>query len=140
MAKTAAWVFSLGLALGAAACASGGGAPASLKELERAQSGTLDVVLLSEDESLTQGKDSFVLEFRNRSDQQLVDVGSVRVNASMSMPGMAPMLGATSVNPTGTPGRYEVDAQLTMSGSWRIDLDWNGPAGKGSATLNGQVQ
>jgi hypothetical protein len=31
-------------------------------------------------------------------------------------------------------------AQLTMSGSWRIDLDWNGPAGKGSALLDGQVQ
>jgi hypothetical protein len=122
-----------------AACG-GGGSPANLEELERAQSGNLDVVLLSPDEGLTQGKDSFVLEFRNRTDQQLVDVGTVRVNATMSMPGMAPMLGATSVDPSGTPGRYQVEAQLTMSGSWRIDLDWDGPAGKGSATLNGRVQ
>jgi len=122
-----------------AACGAGG-TPADLKELQRVRSGALDVVLLSADEALTQGNDSFVLEFRNRSDQQLVDVGTVRVNATMSMPGMAPMLGATSVSPSGTPGRYDVETQLTMSGSWRIDLDWNGPAGQGSATLNGQVQ
>lgn len=138
MTRTTQWTLFVWM-VWFAACG-GGGSPANLKELERVQSGTLDVVLLSPDESLTQGKDSFVLEFRNRSDQQLVDVGTVRVNATMAMPGMAPMLGTTSVNPSGTPGRYEVDAQLAMSGSWRIELDWNGPAGKGSATLDGQVQ
>src|SRR5918912_118049 len=101
MTKTSLWVLSLCVAAWCAACG-GGRSPANLKELERVQSGNLDVVLLSADESLTQGTDSFVLEFRNRSDQQLVDVGTVRVNATMSMPGMAPMLGTTSVNPSGT--------------------------------------
>jgi hypothetical protein len=139
MTKTGLVCLCLGGAVWFAACG-GGRSPANLKELRRVQSGNLDVVLLSPDEGLTQGNDSFVLEFRNRGDQQLVDVGTVGVNATMSMPGMAPMLGTTSVKPAGTPGRYEVDAQLTMSGSWRIDLDWNGPAGKGSTTLDGQVQ
>ena len=111
---------------------------AALKEVQRVHSGALDVVLLSPTGALRQGKDSFVLEFR-AADGQLVDAGTVNVNATMVMAGMAPMLGGTTVNPTSTKGRYEVASDLNMAGNWRLSVDWNGPAGRGSASLSGTV-
>jgi hypothetical protein len=111
---------------------------APLKEIQRVRAGALDVVVLSPTGALRRGKDSFVLEFRG-SDGQLVDVGAVNVNATMSMAGMAPMLGESNVSPTSTKGRYEVASNLNMAGSWRFTVDWNGPAGKGSTSLAGTV-
>ena len=122
-----------------AACANADRA-SNLKEIQRAQAGMLDLVLLSDTGALKQGKDSFVLEFRNRADQRLVDVRAVKVNATMPMAGMAPMIGNTAITPSGTAGRYEVATDLTMAGSWRIGLEWDGPAGKGTASLQGRVQ
>jgi hypothetical protein len=112
--------------------------PTALKEVQRVHAGSLDVVLLSANETLHQGKDSFVLEFRG-PDGQLVDVGTVNVNATMTMAGMAPMFGESTVNPTATKGRYTVASNLTMAGSWRFSVEWNGPAGRGSTSLPGTV-
>ena len=109
-----------------------------LKELRRVHAGTMDILLLSEEESLRQGKDSFVLEFRG-PDGQLADVGTVSVNATMTMPGMSPMFGDTAVKPTATKGRYQVSSDLSMAGTWRVNVEWNGPAGRGSASLPGTV-
>ena len=109
-----------------------------LKELRRVHASTLDIVLLSEEETLRQGKDSFVLEFRS-PDGQLVDVGTVSVNATMTMPGMSPMFGESAVKATAMKGRYEVTSDLGMAGTWRLSVEWNGPAGRGSASLPGTV-
>jgi hypothetical protein len=108
-----------------------------LKELQRAHSGTLDVVLLSDGESIKRGKGSYVIEFRDGSG--LVDVGTVTVSASMPMPGMAPMFGDNSVTPSPTKGRYNVASDLGMAGTWRFMISWDGPAGRGSASLPGTV-
>ena len=75
---------------------SGGQAAKPLKELQRAHSGSLDVVMLSESDTLRQGKGSVVIEFRD-SAGKLVDVGMVTVNATMTMPEMAPMFGDNAV-------------------------------------------
>src|SRR4029077_7421089 len=50
-------------AAGGAGCRKAEQAP-PLKELQRARSGTINVVLLSDADALRRGKDSFVLEFR----------------------------------------------------------------------------
>ncbi len=121
----------------ASGCGTAEEAPA-LKEVQRVHAGALDVVLLSASGALKQGKDAFVLEFR-AADGQLVDVGTVNVNATMVMAGMAPMLGQTTINPTSTKGRYEVASNLNMAGSWRFTVEWNGPAGQGSTSLAGTV-
>jgi hypothetical protein len=132
------WGFLLTLiAATASGCGKAAEAPA-LKEVQRVHSGALDVVLLSPTGALRRGKDSFVLEFR-AADGQLVDAGTVNVNATMVMAGMAPMLGEITVNPTSTKGRYEVASDLNMAGSWRLSVDWNGPAGRGSTSLPGTV-
>jgi hypothetical protein len=118
-----------------AACGRGDQA-ASLKELQRAHAGPVDVVMLSDGDTLRQGKGSMVLEFRDGAGK-LVDVGMVMVNATMTMPGMAPMFGDNSVKQTDTKGRYEVATDLGMAGTWRFTVTWDGAAGRGSVSMPG---
>ena len=109
-----------------------------LIEVQRARSGDVDVVLLSNDGALTHGKDTFTIEFR-RGDT-LVDVGTVKAGATMPMAGMSPMMGSVFLEPGNTPGRYKADTDLSMSGGWTLKLDWDGPAGKGSASFQATVE
>ena len=111
-----------------------GGQTAPLKELERVRSGSLNVVLLSAEDTLKPGKGRFAIEFRDAGGG-LVDVGAVSVGASMTMPGMAPMFGETAVTPSATRGRYDVSSDLEMAGTWRLNIIWNGPHGRGEATM-----
>ena len=115
-----------------------GGGAARLTELQRAKSGTLDVVILSPHDALRHGKDDFIVEFRSAAGT-LVDVGDVRATATMSMAG-TPMLGSVSVQRTDVPGRYRADGEFSMAGTWRVGIEFDGPAGKGSATFSGSVQ
>ena len=114
-------------------------AAAKLTELQRLRSGTLDVVLLSPRDVLRHGKDTFIIEFRSTSGGSLTDVGSVHGSANMPMPGM-PMFGAIDVKRTNVAGRYAADGQFEMAGTWRMTIQWQGPAGQGSVTFAGAVQ
>ena len=111
-------------------------APAEeLLELQRVRSGDVVVILLSNDGSLTHGKDAFTVEFRRASNDELVDVGTVKGGASMPMAGLPAMLGSVFLEKTETPGRYTADTDLSMSGGWNLKIDWDGPLGKGSASF-----
>jgi hypothetical protein len=125
------------LVLVSTACA-GTDQAAQLKELQRVKAGALNVVLLAPGDALKRGKGSFVLEFRDAGGS-LVDVGTVMVGASMPMAGMAPMFGECNVSPSAAKGRYDVSSDLEMAGTWRLQIAWDGPAGKGSASLPGSV-
>ena len=107
-------------------------------ELQRVHSGDLDVVLLSNDGALTHGKDAFTLEFR-RGDT-LVDVGTVKAGASMVMAGMPTMLGSVFLERGDVPGRYTAETDLGMSGGWQLKIEWDGPAGKGNASLQATAE
>jgi hypothetical protein len=37
-------------------------------------------------------------------------------------------------------GQYIADTQLDMAGTWRLTLEWKGPAGSGAASFSGNVQ
>lgn len=134
--KIAALSFLTALILMTAACGKPGGSDQI--ELQRVHSGDLDVVLLSNDGALTHGKDTFTLEFR-RGDT-LVDVGTVKAGASMVMAGMAPMLGSVFLERGDVPGRYKAETDLGMSGGWQLKIEWDGPAGKGSASLQATAE
>ena len=112
---------------------------ADLTELQRVKSGVLDVVLLSPRDALRHGKDAFAIEFRATSDGHLVDVGEVRGGASMPMAG-TPMFGSLDVKRTNVAGRYAAAAEFPMAGTWRLSIEWDGPAGRGSVTFSGAVQ
>jgi hypothetical protein len=96
-------------------------------------------VLLSSSGTLRQGRNVFTVEFRKSGTDSLVDVGQVRANASMTMPGMA-MSGGLQVEPTDVPGRYAASAEFGMAGTWRMAIEWDGAAGKGSVNFEGGVQ
>ena len=127
------------LVVAAAAIACGGAGDAvKLTELQRLRSGPLDILLLSPHDALHHGKDDFLIEFRTVSSGDLVDVGKVRVSATMPMPGM-PMFGAFTIAKTDVAGRYTVNGELGMAGTWRLTIEWDGSAGQGSVSFPGTV-
>src|SRR5688572_31037356 len=101
-----------------------GGADSGLKEVQRVKSGDMDIVLLSEDGTLNQGKDAFVIEFR-KPDGSLVDAGAVTTSANMPMPGMT-MSGNVQVERSDVPGRYRATGDFGMAGGWQMKVEWNG--------------
>ena len=122
------------------ACSSSKPDAPKLTELQRTKSGDMDVVLLAQKDAIPPGKSQATLEFQTVADHHLVDVGTVKVGASMEMAGMGPMLGSVFVNKSDTPGRYTLDTDLGMTGTWRLKVDWDGPAGTGSVTFPGTVR
>jgi len=106
--------------------------------VQRVQAGDLQIVLVSPTGVLAQGRNAFLIEFRSE-DGSLVDVGTARASASMTMPGMA-MSGGLQTTPTGVPGRYETTAEFGMAGTWQMTVEWDGPAGRGSVNFEGTVQ
>jgi len=106
-------------------CSSAG---TDLAELARVRSGTVDVVVLSSDPGLSQGRDEFTLAFLSADDGRPLDVSSVRVSPSMPMAGMM-MFGGAEVEPADGRGRFTVATDLDMAGSWRLSVEWGGPDG-----------
>lgn len=109
------------VALGMAFAACGGkGGGGELKQISQQRVGDYVVTLLSESGQLKQGPNKYVLEFRKASDNQIVDVGEVKLSSRMPMPGMSDMIGGASATPSGTPGRYNVESNFEMRGKWNF--------------------
>ena len=103
------------------------------------RAGNVDIVLRSADAALRQGRNDFTIEFRRPDTGVLVDVGTVHASANMAMPGMV-MSSGLRVSPSGVPGRYVATAEFGMAGAWQMAIEWDGPAGQGSANFHGSVQ
>lgn len=123
------------LAAGVVAACGSGSPTSTLNEIARVRSSNLDVVLLSERPAIQEGQDIVTLEFRSAEGGNLVDVGVVKGSATMPMAGMAPMVGGLAVQRGNVPGRYTASSDLSMAGEWRVGLEWDGPSGRGSATI-----
>ena len=106
--------------------------------VQQIRSGDLTIVLLSPTGTLHQGRNTFTIEFRG-ANGSLLDVGSVRTSANMAMPGMA-MSGGVEVSRTRVPGRYQATAEFGMAGAWKMAIEWDGPAGRGSVNFEGTVR
>ncbi len=107
--------------------------------VQTVRAGGFDIAVLSPTGTLRQGRNSFMFEFRRTGTTTLIDVGSVRARANMSMPGMV-MSGGLRVEATAVPGRYAATAEFGMAGAWEMAIEWNGPAGQGSVNFHGGVQ
>ncbi len=116
-------IVALGLALAACGNKSNGGEASNLKPIQQQKAGDYTVTVLNETGTLKTGQSKFFLEFR-KADNQLADVGEVRLNSLMPMPGMAPMSGGASATPSGTPGRYTVEANFQMAGEWNFTVNF----------------
>ena len=137
MGRTAGYVAIVAMTVVSLACSRT--PQGSMKEVQRAKAGDLELVLLGQSDALAQGKGFAILEFHDASGS-LVDVGTVKVNATMPMAGMAPMIGGTEVKPTPAPGRYELATDFSMAGSWQLAVEWDGPKGHGTARMPGTVR
>lgn len=120
--------------------ASCGGPPqGTMRELQRTRAGGLEVVLLAPSDALPRGPGFAILEFRESSGA-LVNVGTVKVSATMPHPGAETMAGRSDVKPTPAPGRYEISTDFSMAGSWFFAIEWEGPRGRGSMRLQAAVR
>ncbi len=118
----AAAVVMLAMVLTACGGGSSGGDTSNLKQIQQQRAGEYLVTLLNETGQLKQGPNKFVLEFRKAADNQLTDVGNVQLNSLMPMPGMSPMSGGASATPSGTPGRYNIESDFQMVGTWNFTV------------------
>jgi len=114
-------------------------APAT-KEIESHTAGDMVITLSNEKGELAQGQNTFVIAFRSASTNQPVDAGTIMLSASMAMPGMAPMVAPIEIAPAGKPGQYAVKADFGMSGSFGVDVRWDGPGSRGSTSFHSSVR
>jgi hypothetical protein len=113
---------------------------AELKPIATNKTKDLVITLLNESGQWTQGKNAFVLEFTSAAAKQPVDVGTVTLNTTMPMPGMAPMVAGATLAPDKGPGRYLGTISFPDRGTRQVTVAWDGPAGKGSARLSVPVR
>lgn len=86
------------------------------------------------------GQNRFIVAFRSASNNQPVDAGTVTVSSSMAMPGMAPMTAPIELEAAGTTGQYVAKSDFAMSGAWKFEVRWDGPAGRGATSFNTNVR
>ncbi len=125
------------LAVFAAACGSSTGGDASAgKTIKSGPAGNnLTATLANAEGTFKKGKQDFTLTFTDASGKT-VDVGAAAVNFRMpAMGSMAEMNAGAKFTTTGTPGVYKGNVDLEMGGEWQAMVTYEGPAGKGSATL-----
>jgi hypothetical protein len=131
------------IALGALALALGGCKTAAVvetKEIQTQRTGDLVIALLSEKGDLAMGQNRFIVAFRSATNNQPVDAGTVTVGSSMAMPGMAPMTAPIELEPAGSTGQYVAKGDFPMSGAWKFEVRWDGPAGRGATSFNTNVR
>ena len=115
-------------------------AVAETKEIQTQRTKDVVIVLLNEKGELAMGQNRFVIAFRSPSDNKPIEVGTVTVGSSMAMPGMAPMTAPIELEPAGSTGEYTAKSDFAMSGAWKFEVRWDGPAGRGTASFNTNVR
>jgi hypothetical protein len=129
-------IFSIALiAVFAASCGSGGGTAGTGKTIKSSPVGNLNVAITSADGVLHKGKQDLTVTFADASGKP-VDVGSASLNFFMpAMGSMAAMNNAATLTTTGTPGVYKASVDIEMVGEWQAQIAYDGPAGKGKASI-----
>ena len=88
---------------------------------------------------LENAMNEILIEFRDTASDELVDVGAVKFDLDMNMPGMV-MHSASTIEPTGAPGRYRAKVKPDMTGDWMATLRYDGPRGSGSVSFSVNVK
>ena len=89
--------------------------------------------------ALENAMNEIFIEFRDTTSGDLVDVGTVKFDLDMNMPGMVMHSGST-IEPSGTPGRYRAKVKPDMAGDWMATLRYDGPHGNGSISFSVKVK
>ncbi|MEO6334857.1 MAG: FixH family protein [Pyrinomonadaceae bacterium] len=124
--------FIFALACGAG---SGTGTPNAGKPIKSGQAGNLTVTISNSDGVLHKGKQESIVTFADAAGKP-VDVGAASLTFSMpAMGSMSAMNSSAALSTTGTPGVYKASANIEMAGEWQAQITFDGPAGKGKASL-----
>jgi hypothetical protein len=117
----------------AAAC--GGGANSG-KAIKSGPAGNnVTVTIGNADGVLRKGKQDLTISFADASGKP-IDVGAASVNFFMpAMGSMSAMNNPATLTTTGTPGVNKGSVDIEMTGEWQAQVAFEGPAGKGKATL-----
>src|SRR5437867_1939191 len=113
---------------------------ADMKPIHTQKAKDVVVSLTSESGQWKPGKNDFMLELSSATDKKPVDAGKVRLNTSMTMSGMAPMIAGATLTPDKTPGRYLGTIEFSDTGTRQVTVTWDGPAGKGSTKFSVSVR
>jgi hypothetical protein len=98
----------------------------------------LTVKLLSHDGQLHQGDNNINIEFRNTAGES-VDVGTVKFELNMNMPGMQMHSGGPAER-SDTVGQYHATIKADMTGDWSAKLTFEGPQDKGEKSFSVSVK
>jgi hypothetical protein len=115
-------------------------AVAETKEIQTQRTASVMITLLNAKGELAMGQNRFIISFRSAANNQPLDVGTVTIGSSMAMPGMAPMTAPVELEPAGSPGQYAAKSDFAMSGAWKFEVRWDGPAGRGVTSFNANVR
>jgi Cu(I)/Ag(I) efflux system membrane protein CusA/SilA len=96
------------------------------------------VTLTTPTGQLRNADNEVLIEFRDASGK-LVDVGTVKFDLDMNMPGMV-MHSGGRILPTGTPGQYQAKIKPDMAGDWTAKLTYQGPRGTGQISFSANVK
>jgi Cu(I)/Ag(I) efflux system membrane protein CusA/SilA len=94
----------------------------------------LSVNLINREGGLRKANNEVLIEFRDRNGQ-LVDVGDVKFDLDMNMPGMQMHSGST-IERTKTLGQYQAKIKIDMSGDWNAKISFDGPHGQGQQSFS----
>ena len=134
--KKILFVLTIAAAAFALACGSGGGSATTGKAIKSGSVGNnLTVTISSSDGVLHKAKQDLTVTFADASGKA-VDVGAASLNLFMpAMGSMSAMNIPATLTTTSTPGVYSANANIGMSGEYQAQVKYDGPAGKGNATL-----
>jgi Cu(I)/Ag(I) efflux system membrane protein CusA/SilA len=93
----------------------------------------LTITFSSADGQLKNGDNDVLIEFRDSAGQP-VNVGNIKFELNMNMPGMQMNEGAT-IQSAGSPGRYRAKIKVGMAGDWTGKISYDGPRGHGQSTI-----
>jgi hypothetical protein len=79
------------------------------------------------------------IEFRDAGSGDLVEVGTIKFDLDMNMPGMV-MHSSATIEPASTPGQYHAEVKPGMAGDWTATLHYEGPRGDGSVSFSVNVK
>jgi hypothetical protein len=135
MSKLVLYLFITFVAAFTFACSSGPSGTAG-KAIKSGPAGNnLTVTVANTDGVLRKGKQDITVTFTDASGKT-VDVGAVSLNFFMpAMGSMSAMNSPVTFTKTGSPGVYAGKTDIEMVGEWQAQVNYEGPAGKGKATL-----
>jgi len=94
----------------------------------------------SAERGITLGENDVLIEFRESAGGAPADVGKLRLDLDMNMPGMVMHSGST-VSPAGGTGRYRARFKPDMAGDWTAQLHYEGgPRGPGEMSFTVNVR